>query len=300
MEYHIIKVIKTRMQSSKRFRQYAMGILTGVVSLSWIAYWLYAQRYVATEDAYINANQVQIAAQVVGPVIKLEVQNNQFVKQGQLLFEIDPDPYQMALRKATAQLAIDEAKLIDVTATTARTLALVKQNLLPRQQGDDVEAEIAGARAQIQLDQANVAQAKLNLSHTQVFASAAGVLSNMTLQVGSVIVPNKPLFVLISTRQFWVDANYDENDIKNIKPGNTAEVLVDMYPHHPFKGIVDSMSGGSGAAFSLLPPENATGNWVKVAQRVPVKVIIVNPSPAFPLVIGTTATVTVDTDSRHK
>jgi membrane fusion protein (multidrug efflux system) len=117
----------------------------------------------------------------------------------------------------------------------------------------------------------------------------------MTLQQGSIVNANQALFTLISNDLFWVDANYEETDLQNIRPGQPAEIKLDMYPNHVFKGVVNSISGGSGAAFSLLPPENATGNWVKITQRVPVKVVIINPDPDYPLHIGTTATVTIDT-----
>ncbi|MDE2089643.1 MAG: HlyD family secretion protein, partial [Gammaproteobacteria bacterium] len=92
-----------------------------------------------------------------------------------------------------------------------------------------------------------------------------------------------------------VDANFKETDLQAIRPGQPAVIYVDMYPDHHFRGVVESISGGSGAAFSLLPPQNATGNWVKVTQRVPVRVRILDPSPSHPLRVGTSATVTVDT-----
>ena len=105
-----------------------------------------------------------------------------------------------------------------------------------------------------------------------------------------------PLFTIISDEEYWVDANFKETELDRIKPGQKARVIVDMYRDHPFEGEVESLSGGSGQAFSLLPAQNATGNWVKVTQRVPVKIRILNPDPAYPLRIGTTATVRVSTE----
>jgi membrane fusion protein, multidrug efflux system len=102
-----------------------------------------------------------------------------------------------------------------------------------------------------------------------------------------------PLFVLIGEQEFWVDANFTETELKRVRPGQEATVKLDMYPDRPFHGVVESVSGGAGTAFSLLPPQNATGNWVKVTQRVPVRIRITDPDPNRPLRIGTTATVEV-------
>jgi membrane fusion protein (multidrug efflux system) len=101
------------------------------------------------------------------------------------------------------------------------------------------------------------------------------------------------LFSIVANDAYWVDANFKETELQRVRAGQPATVTVDMYPKHPFEATVESVSAGSGAAFSLLPPQNATGNWVKVTQRVPVRVRIVHPDPAFPLRIGTTATVRV-------
>ncbi|MDF2530044.1 MAG: emrA [Gammaproteobacteria bacterium] len=294
----IIKTALLKIKASRNLQRVILLSLVGAFILGWAAYDMYSDRYISTDDAYVNANQVQIAPQVSGQVLNLDVSNNQFVKQGQLLFQIDPSQYQTAVAKAQAQLAIDQANLVDTQLTTNRTLALVRQKLFSQQQGDDAKAKLESAQAQVQLDQANLAQAKLNLGYTQVYASTDGWITNMNLRAGNIVTQDQAVFTLISSNQFWVDANYEETDLQSIKPGQTAKVLIDMYPKHPFKGVVDSISGGTGSAFSLLPPENATGNWVKVTQRVPVKILIVNPDPNYPLHIGTTASVTIDTGSK--
>jgi len=103
------------------------------------------------------------------------------------------------------------------------------------------------------------------------------------------------VFVLVCNNRYWVDANYKETQLENIRPGQPADILVDMYPHHHFHGVVENVSAAAGSVFSLLPPQNANGNWVKVIQRVPVRIKIDNPDPAFPLLVGTSTTVTIDT-----
>ncbi len=124
-------------------------------------------------------------------------------------------------------------------------------------------------------------------------APTAGLGANLTLQPGNTVQPGVPLFVVISDNEFWVDANFKETQLKEIRTGQHAQVTVDMYPDHPFRGTVQSLAGGSGTAFSLLPPQNATGNWVKVTQRVPVRIRVEDPDPQHPLRIGTSATVDV-------
>lgn len=292
-----IKAFLEKIKASKLLQRLILLALVLLVFGGWFGYWIYSKHFVSTDDAYVNANQIQIAAQVNGQILQLNVNNNEFVKQGQILFEIDPAQYQEALQKAQAQLAMDQAKLVDTELTTERTLKLVKEKLFSQQQGDDAQAQLESAKALVKLDQANLSQAQLNLSYTEVTAPSNGWVTNMTLQIGSIVNANQPLFTLISSDEFWVDANYEETDLANIRPGQSAVIKLDMYPNHEFKGVVDSISGGSGAAFSLLPPENATGNWVKITQRVPVKVIILDPDPHYPLHIGTTATVTINTHS---
>ncbi len=265
-----------------------------VTTASYLAYSLYSQRYISTDDAYLNANVVQIAPHIDGEIIRLYVVNNQAVQQRQALLEIDPAPYQIAVERAEAKLNIDTALLQDAQLTAKRTLLLVKEKILPPQTGDDTVAKLKIASATVAYDQANLAEAELNLRYTHIMAPVSGWITNMSLRAGNIVTANQPLFALIDNAEFWVDANYKETQLDRIKPGQSATIVVDMYPQHIFKGVVESISGGSGTAFSLLPPQNATGNWVKVTQRVPVRVRVENNDAHYPLKIGATATVTID------
>jgi membrane fusion protein (multidrug efflux system) len=136
-------------------------------------------------------------------------------------------------------------------------------------------------------------QAETDLARTHVISPMDGVVANLTLQPGSTVMPGAPLFVIISGKDYWVDANFKETELKDIRPGQVATIRSDLYPDRTFHGAVQSLAGGSGAAFSLLPPQNATGNWVKVTQRVPVRIRIEDPDDQHPLRIGTTANVKV-------
>jgi membrane fusion protein, multidrug efflux system len=304
-------------------------------------YWQQSERYVSTDNAYLNANTVEVAAQIPGAVIRVYVKDNQQVRAGDALFDIDPRPYQVALDKAQAQLqvamqsvsqqsaavAAAEAQVAQRTAelknaqsNNARTQRLVRQGFLSEQGSETARTQAATAvaalhaaqanleqacsalgatgadNANVQAAQAAVDQAKLDLQHTHVTAPTQGVVANLSLRPGDTVQQNAPLFSLISNQEYWADANFKETELGRIRPGLPATVTVDMYPDHPFHGVVESVSGGSGTAFSLLPPQNATGNWVKVTQRVPVRVRITDADARYPLRIGTTATVKISAD----
>ena len=130
---------------------------------------------------------------------------------------------------------------------------------------------------------------------THATAPADGLLSNVTLRPGATVQAGAPLFAIIEANRWWVDANFKETDVARIKVGQPATVRLDMYPGVNFDGTVESISSGSGASFSVLPPENASGNWVKVTQRFPVRISLANPPADKPLRVGASATVTIDT-----
>lgn len=289
----IIEKIKTSKTSQRQLLVASIIILLCFGGI----YWLYNQRYVSTDDAYINANIVEIASRVSGQIAHINIENNQFVKQGDLLFQIDPEPFKVAATKARAQVLMSEAEWQNTSINTKRVLALVKVNAMPKQTKDDQTAKLQATFAALELAKAGLQQAELDLQYTQVRAATNGWVTNLTLREGNVVTANQPLFALVSNAEYWVDANLKETELQQVRVGQKAEITVDMYPHHIFKGEVVSISKGSGAAFSLLPPQNAVGNWVKVTQRVPVKIRVTNPEAQFPLRVGTTATVTIDTHS---
>lgn len=130
---------------------------------------------------------------------------------------------------------------------------------------------------------------------THATAPADGLLSNVTLRPGATVQAGAPLFAIIEANRWWVDANFKETDLARIKVGQPATVRLDMYPGVNFDGTVESISSGSGASFSVLPPENASGNWVKVTQRFPVRISLANPPADKPLRVGASATVMIDT-----
>ncbi|MDA8390238.1 MAG: HlyD family secretion protein [Gammaproteobacteria bacterium] len=256
-------------------------------------FWRHLQNYVSTDDAYVGAHVVPVAAQVSGPVAHLYVRDNSPVRQGQRLFEIDLHPFQIAVAAAKALVAERKAALVNAQFISERTTKMAARRFLSSQASQTAETAVQTDRAAWQAAQAALAQARLNLRHCLVRAATTGYISDMNIRTGTFIQEGTPLFALISSERYWVTANFKETELAHIHPGEKAHIHVDMYPGHLFRGRVESISGGSGTAFSLLPPENATGNWVKVTQRVPVRIVILNVSPKWPLRIGTSATATV-------
>lgn len=216
-----------------------------------------------------------------------------------------------------ADMARQAADLANAEANLRRTHQLVQQNFISRQAADDAQARVNAARAAVaasearvekaraalsptggttpavRVAQAEVQKARLDLEHAVMRAPDEGWITRFDLASGTVVTPGNPLFAIVVGGTFWVDANFKETELAGVTPGRPATIVVDMYPNHAFHGQVESLAGGTGAAFSLLPAQNANGNWVKIAQRVPVKVSIADPDPAFPLRVGATATVSV-------
>jgi len=179
--------------------------------------------------------------------------------------------------------------------TVAKEAVIAAQNHLAEAKA--TLGKTGDQNAQIQMAQALLAQAKLNLQYTQVYSPTDGYLAKFNLQPGQTIAAYEGLFSLVKDHAWWVAANMKETDLMRIRPGQKALIHVDMYPSHVFHGVVKSISSGSGASFSLLPAENASGNWVKVTQRFSVRVMIIDPSEQFPLRVGASCTVTIDTIS---
>jgi membrane fusion protein, multidrug efflux system len=177
-----------------------------------------------------------------------------------------------------------------------------------RQEAREAEAAIGGSTA-IPIDEqpaikearARLEQARLNLGYTDIKAHLDGYVTRRQVEKGNFVQPGQPLMALVplETIDLWIEANYKETQLTNVTIGQPAEVTVDAYPKTVFKGRVDSIMAGTGSAFTLLPPENATGNWVKVVQRVPVKIVLLPPYPENqPLRLGMSALVTIDTRDR--
>jgi membrane fusion protein (multidrug efflux system) len=310
-------------------------------------FYLSGGRYQDTDNGYIQSGLVPVSASVSGPVVAVTVVNNQRVKAGDVLFRIDPAPYQAAVDEAEAELATArtqvsslranyregeaglqaaQARLAYATREAARQKSLLAEGISSQNQYDQAVLAAQTARQQIQTSvqqnagvaatltgsvdapterqpavqraQAALERARLNLGYTVVRAAQAGIVTKVNqLQVGSYVSASKPVFTLAGTK-LWVEGNFKEDQLDHMRVGQRATFRVDAFPDLTLTGRLASFSPGTGNSFSLLPAENATGNWVKVVQRLPVEFSIDRLPSGVPLHAGLSVEVSVDT--RHQ
>ena len=189
-----------------------------------------------------------------------------------------------------SQQTAEDAQADRLAAKAALGVAQAQLNEAREKLGQAGDANQAVREAQAALD-----EARWQLDNTELSAGCDGRIAQLTLQPGDAVQTGQANFVLICDHQFWIDANFKETELARIHPGQPVSITLDMYPGVAFSGRVESINGASGVAFSLLPPQNATGNWVKITQRVPVRIRVEAVDPEHPLLVGTSAQVRVDT-----
>ncbi len=200
------------------------------------------------------------------------------------------------LDAAKADLSLKQEMVQGEEELVAEAQATVEGSQAQHQSVDIQEAEVKVAQALLQQAEADLAYARLQLQYTTLKAPVAGVVAKKNLEIGQVVQPGRPLLALVPLQEVWVEANFKETQLQYMRPGQRATLQVDAYPEEVFSGTVESLSPGTGAIFSLLPPENATGNFVKVVQRVPVKIRIEpSASPGVMLRPGMSVIATVNT-----
>ncbi len=337
---------ETRTLNRRRLLRWALmggGIL--VVVVGGLLYWLNGGRYVSTDDAYVQADEMTLSTDVSGVVAGIPVHEGQAVKQGQVLFRLDPLKFQIALRNAQANLAqtelnLDslkadyqaalstaatrEAQVNDDQATYQRLAQLVRTGAAPRQQYDDARYKLDADRealttAQMQAKstlaklggkpdspvdqmpawqqaQAQVAEAQRQLDHATVRAPFAGTVTRVNkLQPGMYLAAGTPAFGFVSDQHMWVEAQPKETALTWARNGDHASVTIDAYPGRSWDGVVEDIAPATDQEFSLLPAQNSSGNWVKVVQRLPVRVRLDNRPGDPPLSAGMSASVSIDT-----
>jgi membrane fusion protein (multidrug efflux system) len=302
-------------------------VLAIVGAIAAIQFYVHSQHYESTDDATLEGHVIPISAQVNARVLAVHVQDNQLVKQGDVLVDLDPTDYQVAIDQAKGSLAAMQGKLTEAEAQVPAAQAELDEDkaaldaaqinfdnadrdlkrfeslddrAVSKQQLDtstsvqksdwaaveQARAKIASAQSQITTAQAVVLAAKgdvekaaadlqraqVNLGYCQIKASEDGRVTRKDVEPGAYVSSGQALLALVPP-EVWVTANFKETQLTHMRPGQPVTIHVDAYPDHEFTGTVDSIQAGTGARFSMLPAENATGNFVKIVQRVPGKIV---------------------------
>jgi membrane fusion protein (multidrug efflux system) len=339
------------MAGMRRYRRALLLVVLPLVALlAGLTFYLNGGRYVTTDDAYVGAQKVLITPDISGKIINIAVKEGQIVAARDIMFQIDPVPFRLALAQARAKL--DDAKtshdnLIANVRLYAQTIEIVNSGIALKQKDVERKSSLVKSNAGSQLDMDNsatslvTAQAQLqlvrmqnstalnqllgnpelpleefpaymqakavlddaqrNLDLTTVRAPMAGTATQVEqIQLGRFVMAGSPVFSVIDTAKPWVDANPKESDFTYVAVGQPVTIDVDAFPDHVFKGTVGSLSPGTGAQFAILPPQNATGNFVKVVQRVPVRIYFDdNDKYVRKLKAGMSAYTSIDTGHRR-
>ena len=339
------------MAALRRYRRTLLLVVLPLAAvIAGLIFYLNGGRYVTTDDAYVGAQKVLITPDISGRIEKIVVREGQRVNQGDVLFELDPVPFRLAVDQAKATLAQAKTSYENLTANiriygqmgdlmqqsadlkqrdVERKAALAKQNFGSQLDLDNssnalvtvraelafVQQQLSSAKTQLLGDpdlpleqfppyaqaKAALAQAERNLDHTEMRAPMGGIATQVDqIQLGRFIPAGTPVFSIIDTAKPWVDANLKESDFTYIGVGQPVDIDVDAFPDHVFKGTIGSLSPGTGAQFAILPPQNATGNFVKVVQRVPVRIYFdSHDKDVQKLKAGMSAYSTIDTGHRR-
>lgn len=314
-----------------------------VLAIGGFAY-LTGGRYVSTENAYIKSDLVAVSAEISGPIIELGVDDNDPVAVGDLLFRIDPRPFQIAFDQAQARLDATRDEIEGMRAhyrqkteelALARTdyeyagrernrqAALAENGYASRSRLDQVQTSLDTAAQRIAMltqEQAQILSqlsgdadiavethphylearaahdtAILDLERTRVRAPFDGIIGRAP-ELGQYVTAGRPVLSVIGTEDLWIEANFKETDLANVRPGQPVEISVDTYGAREWRGTVESIAHATGAEVSILPAQNASGNWVKVVQRIAVRIRVEPDADAPPLHAGMSTRVEIDTD----
>lgn len=335
----------------KRYRRTLLLVVLPLAALiGGLVFYLSGGRYVTTDDAYIGAPKVMITPDVSGKIVNVAIKEGQRVAPNDVLFQIDPEPFKLAVQQASAKLNDARSTYDNLKANLkiyAQTIDLANEGIALKQRDvqrkstlvkslsgsqldlDNSNTALVTAQAQLQLikqqqsnalnqlmgnpdlpleqfpayEEAKAAldNAERNLRLSTVRAPMNGTATQVdNIQLGRFVTAGTPVFAVINTSQPWVDANPKESDMTYVRAGQTVTLSVDAFPNHEFKGTVGSLSPGTGAQFAILPPQNATGNFVKVVQRVPVRIYFdTNDAAVRRLKAGMSTYVWIDTGHKR-
>ncbi len=267
------------------------GLLAFVVILVY-AYYQFIS-FETTDDAFVDGHIAPISAQVDGRIISVMIKDNQMVNSGEVLARIDDKDYTYKRDIALADELAAQAEYQEALKDQSRYQQLLSRQEISKQEFDNTSLRVKNAHAQFMRAQSRLGLAQLDVERTRITAPIDGRVSARSVEVGAYVQVGTPLLSIVSN-DVWVTANFKETQMNHIKPGNPVNIHVDAYPGVTFTGRVDSVQDGTGEVFSLLPAQNATGNYIKVVQRVPVKITLINPNPDYPLWPGLSVSPKVD------
>lgn len=304
MEENIQEEVKT--EKPKGRKRLIAGIFVLIVVILAGFYIAHEMQFQSTDDAYVETTTVNVAPRVSGQIEEVYVTDNQHVKEGDLVAVIDPEDYKIKLEQADStyeKIQLDQSNAKANLTAAQSNIALAKKDLeryrnlyeqgaVSKQTFDAAQVKYDSAQANLtQANQAlfsdngkNVADANLrsakaakdkaalDLSYTKIYAPQSGTVSSRRVEKGMYVTAGAPLFTLVP-EEVWVVANFKENQLRGMKPGQPVDIKIDTYPNKVFKGKIDSIQRASGAKSSLFPPENAVGSFVKIVQRIPVKIV---------------------------
>lgn len=294
-------------QGKKGLKRKIAVIVMAVLLICAGIYIINEMKYESTDDAYVENISVNIAPRVSGQIENVYIQDNQYVSAGELVATIDKADYQVKFNQANANyerlkydqanakanLIASESNIELAQKDLERYRNLYEQGAVSKQTLDMAEVKYNNAKAGLTQAQqsiltedsnktvadANLANAKsakdkaeLELSYTSIYAPQSGTVASRRVEKGMYVTAGSPLFTLVP-EEVWVVANFKENQLRHMKPGQKVDIKIDTYPNHVFKGKIDSIQRASGAKSSLFPPENAVGSFVKIVQRIPVKIV---------------------------
>src|SRR6187551_1277008 len=312
--------METKSTKKKRNPVFIIILAVIVIGGSWfgISKYQHSQHHEDTDDAQVSADISPVIPRVAGYVNDVRVRDNQRVKKGDTLLVLDDRDYVIKVEQAQAALQIESAKInlwrasqdydryanlikdhsitqqqyeqaLAAKQTAEKQLIILEEQKKQAQQQTNAVAvqsnatasQISIADATIHQKQTDVDAAKLNLSYTVITAPQDGLVSKINVQPGQFVQAGQPVFSIVHSESVWVIANFKETQLDKMKEGQKAIINVDAYPGHKFEATLTSFSPATGSTFALLPPDNASGNFVKVVQRLPVKLEFTNPNDSL-------------------
>ena len=230
--------------------------------------------YVHCDNAQVEARTLIVSSRVTGYITQVKADMGERVKAGELLAKIDDRDYVNSLDRAKADLESTDARLQDAIKTHGRLSSLYGKGAATQAQFESATAALNDLKGKILANKSQVAQAQLNLENTEIKAPFDGYIAKKSVEIGQLVSTATPLFGFVDANERWVMANLKETEISSISVGTKVDLGVDAISGQKFSGVVKQVGPSTGATFTLIPPDNATGNFTKVIQRVPVKIAI--------------------------